>query len=163
MDLLVYIGNMELREYLCRSKEQRAQIVKTAEDVVRKSARDKDGSGLEHGPSAYRFKIFEEQVQEEIKKVFYPHLAQRSRNEVKRDKGSSNEKLIKAYSIGFPTSPHKKSSKRAPMDRLTKRKALHSKCSSFDIKSLFTPILSSASSRKSRVFIRSPGTSSDIL
>ena len=153
---------MEIREYLQRSKAQRAQIVKSAEDVVRKSARLQDGCNLENGPSPYKFKIFEDRVQEEIKKVFYPHLAQRSRQEEKREKGSSNGRLVKAYSIGIPTSPKKKL-KGPAIDRLVKRKALHSKCSSFDIKCLFTPILSSASSRKSRVFIRSPATSSDIL
>lgn len=150
---------MDIREYIVRSKEQRASIVKTAGEIVRNSARITGRSCEEIGFSASRFRMFEEKVEDEIRKVFYPHLAKGNRKVEDFEKRSSNEKLIKAYSIGFPISPIKKKLiRRQENSRLVKKKPLHSKCNSFDIKCLFAPILGSTSSRKSRVFSKSPAT-----
>ena len=48
--------------------------MKTAEDSVGNSGRIADSGSVEMGPSAFKCKLIEEQVKDEIKRVFYTYF-----------------------------------------------------------------------------------------
>lgn len=151
---------MEIAEYLAKSKEKRSEMVKTAEKFLRKSkgsiekCDDYNSDCL--GPTPLKFKEYEFQVNERVKKFFNPSLESVPLSRFRYQK--SKEMLVRVYSNKLGEQEKKKylllkseKNKEREARILVPR---HNKHSSFDIKCLFTPILSLCSNKKSRLASR---------
>jgi hypothetical protein len=145
---------VDIREYLERTREQRARIVKTAQMVVRRQEAENElVDGFRFSPE--KFKIFENKVQDDLKQVFYPKIEAVKKRKFR--KFLPKEMMVKAYSQGIR--PEGRGLKKKNVEERVKRNlGIHERGVSFDIKCLFTPVLSSVSSKKSRNFSRSSVT-----
>lgn len=140
---------MEIAEYLEKSREKRTEILKTAEKLIRQSKAapesNEKNSNYNIGPTAQKFKEYESQVNDRIKKLFNPSFDFAPLAPLHLHK--SKELLVRVYSNHFGEQVKKKSKTRATNSRLTKSR--HQRNCSFDIKCLFTPILSSSTNKRS--------------
>ena len=151
---------MEIAEYLAKSKEKRSEMIKTAEKFLRKSKASLEGSeensSDNFGPTPQKFKEYEFRVNERVKKMFNPSLECAPLSRFKYQK--SKEMLVRVYSNKLGEHEQKKYIlQKNVKNKEREPKALvprHSKHGSFNIKCLFTPILSSSPAKRSRLASR---------
>ena len=101
---------MELNEYLEKSKEKRAKLINLADKYYDNNVvSDYDISDIEEypdsfpGPTPLRFKIFESNMNKQLRKIFTPGLLEKDLEKVRiLNHSTLDETIRKAYSKHLP-------------------------------------------------------------
>ena len=101
-----YNKEMELTEYLKKSKEQRKETIRAADNYYSKTislnfGRDEEKNSLDMflGPSPQRLKLFESKVNKQLRKIFSPGLYEDDQSRVKHITHIDiSERISKTYS-----------------------------------------------------------------